>query len=223
MAYRLAECGAADRAHGEKGYLVVEIYEAFHNHSTGSGATAFLSFTPSGIGVGGASQSALAVSAGAHHGLHNAGEAYLGYGCVKLLAGGCETVGRCGEAELFGREAADSFTIHGKESSAGCWSNVVALFLELHEHRGGNRLNFGYDMVGVLEFYHPSQSFGVEHIDHMAAVGYLHGGGAGVAVYGYHFNAQALELDSHFFAELAAAEQEGFDGRRGGGCSYFHC
>ena len=32
-------------------------------------------------------------------------------------------------------------------------------------------------------------------------------GGAGVAVYGYHFNAQALELDSHFFAELAAAEQ----------------
>ena len=32
VAYRLAECGAADRAHGEKGYLVVEIYEAFHNH-----------------------------------------------------------------------------------------------------------------------------------------------------------------------------------------------
>ena len=62
-------------------------------------------------------------------------------------------------------------------------------------------------MVGVLEFYHPSQSW-VEHIDPPAAVGYLHGGGAGVAVYGYHFNAQALELDSHF-AELAAAEQEG--------------
>ena len=60
-------------------------------------------------------------------------------------------------------------------------------------HRGGNRLTSGMIWSGVLEFYHPSQSFGVEHIDHMAAVGYLHGGGAGVSGLRLHFNAQALE------------------------------
>ncbi len=53
----------------------------------------------------------------------------------------------------------------------------------------------GYDLTSVA----------VEHVEHIAAVCSLHGGGVGIFVARHDFNAETLELDGHFFAELAAA------------------
>ena len=46
-------------------------------------------------------------------------------------------------------------------------------------------------------------------------MGDLHGRGIGIFVAGYNLDAVALEFDSNFFAEFAAAKQQGFLTRRG--------
>ena len=55
---------------------------------------------------------------------------------------------------------------------------------------------------------HCPQRNPIEHVDDVAAVRDLHGRRVGVAVDGDHFDAQALQLDHHFFAQLAAAAQQ---------------
>ena len=58
-----------------------------------------------------------------------------------------------------------------------------------------------------LRFDHRTQGGTVEHVDDMAAVRHLHGGRVGIAIHGNHFNAQALQFDYHFLAQLTAATQ----------------
>ncbi len=52
-------------------------------------------------------------------------------------------------------------------------------------------------------------------------MGHLHGGGVGIAVGGDHFDAEALQLDGHFLAEFAGAQQQGAGGA-GAGCGSKH-
>ncbi|MNV64700.1 hypothetical protein D3C71_1573560 [compost metagenome] len=55
----------------------------------------------------------------------------------------------------------------------------------------------------------------VKHVQHMAAMGDLHGRRVGVAVGGDHFHAKTLQLDGHFLAQFARAEQQDAGGGRG--------
>ena len=65
-------------------------------------------------------------------------------------------------------------------------------------------------MVGAFLFYYAPQLFSVKHVEHMAAVGYLHGRSSGIFVACNHFNAIALQFYCHFLAQFSTAEQEGF-------------
>jgi len=53
---------------------------------------------------------------------------------------------------------------------------------------------------------------GVGHGDHMGAMGDLLGGSVGVAVDGDHLDPQPLQLDRHFLAQFAGAQQHDLDG-----------
>ncbi len=55
-------------------------------------------------------------------------------------------------------------------------------------------------MVGAFEFDDSAQLGSVKHIEHMAAVGHLHGRSVGVAVAGDYLDAIAHEFDSDFLA-----------------------
>ena len=55
-------------------------------------------------------------------------------------------------------------------------------------------------MVGTFEFDYAAQLVTVKHIEHMAAVGHLHGRSVGIAVASHYLNAIAHEFDSDFLA-----------------------
>ena len=79
---------------------------------------------------------------------------------------------------------------------------------QLDQGRGGDGFDFRHDEVRLLGLDHGTQGSAVEHVDHVAAMGNLHGRRVGVAIHGNHFNAQALQLDHHFLAQLTTATQQ---------------
>ena len=146
------------------------------------------------------------MAAGAHDRLDNTGESYFGDGCVEFYAVRGKTVGRGLDSEFFGGKTADSFAVHCQPGGAGCRSDMVALFLEFDEHRSGDCLDLGDNMIGFLKLDYAAQFVGVEHVEHVGAVGDLHCRSACVGVAGNDFDAEALKLDSYLFSQLAAAE-----------------
>ncbi len=101
---------------------------------------------------------------------------------------------------------------------------MIAFLLELDESGSGDGLDFGYDVVRLLQLDDFAQFVAVEHIEYVGAVCHLHGRGVGIFVAGHYLHAQALEFDCYFFAELSAAEQKSLATHRGHDRSYFcHC
>ena len=144
---------------------------------------------------------------GTHYGLHYHRKSYFFNRGLELLICRGKTVGRCGQPEFFCGEAAYAFAVHGKEGRTCGRCHVVAFFLQFYEGRSGYGLDFWDDVVGLLLFYNLTEGFAVEHIEHIRAVCYLHGGCVGVLIAGDDFNAEALQFDCDFFAELATAEE----------------
>ena len=81
---------------------------------------------------------------------------------------------------------------------------MPAFVFQFHQGGGGDGLDFRHDIGGFFLFYNTANARAVEHIEHMAAVRHVHGGGVFVAVGGDDLAAQAHEFNSHFLAEFAA-------------------
>ncbi len=77
---------------------------------------------------------------------------------------------------------------------------MISLLFEFYEGRGSDRFHLGYYMVGFLQFYDTAEFIAVEHVEHIAAMSYLHGRGIGIFVACYHFYAVTLQFYGHFFA-----------------------
>ena len=80
---------------------------------------------------------------------------------------------------------------------------------------GGDRLDLGDDEMRAFLLDQPAQRGPVGHRDHVRAVRDLMARRVRVAVDGDHFDAETLQRDDHFLAELAAAQQHHLG--RGGG------
>jgi hypothetical protein len=81
-----------------------------------------------------------------------------------------------------------------------------------------DRLDFRHHEIRAFGLDQAAQRGAVEHVDHMAAMGDLHGRRAGIAVHRDHFDREPLQFDRHFLAELARAEEQhaqGVVGMRG--------
>ncbi|CUY31839.1 Uncharacterised protein [Serratia marcescens] len=95
----------------------------------------------------------------------------------------------------------------------------MALAFKLDQHGGGDRFDFGNDIVRPLLFDNGFQRVTVQHIDDVAAVRHVHGGGVGIAIDGDHFQAEALAFNGDFFTQLPGAEQHNAGGGRAQGGS----
>ena len=201
--------GSADVADRQHGDLVVEIHESFHDDPAGAGTATFLGVVPGGVDVFGFLDGALAVTGGTHDGLDDAGDADRLDGGAEFLIRIGKTVGRRGQAEFFGGQAADAFPVHGQQCGFRRGDYVVAFFFQLDQGRGGDGFHFRDDEIRLFLFNDLAEQGSVQHVDDMAAMGHLHGRGIGITVYGNHFDAIALEFDDDFFSEFAGAEKEG--------------
>jgi hypothetical protein len=223
VANRRAEAGAAGVAHGKQGDLVVEVDKPFHDDPALAGAPALLGIVPGALQVGVALQHALALAGRTHDRLDHAGVTDGFHRRGVVLEGVGEMVGRSGQAQLLGGQATDALAVHGQLCGACGGHHVEALGLQLDQGGGGDGLDLGHDEMRLLGLDHRTQGGAVEHVDHVAAVRHLHGRGVGVTVHAYHLAAQALQLDHHFLAELAAAaQQHAGRGRRQGGSNTGH-
>ena len=170
-----------------------------------------------------AADQALALAGGAHDRLDHAGEPDLGDRTSIVLRAGGKAVGRGRQLQLLCGQATDALAIHGEVSGAGSRDHPVAFCFQLHQRGSGNRFDLGHDQVGTLGLDDLAQRLGVEHGNHMTAVGDLHGRRIGVAVDGDHLDAEALQLDRDLLAELAGAEQQdlgGVGGEGGADCDH---
>ena len=200
VADRLEERGAPDVAHGELRNLVIKIDEALDDDLARAGASAFLGIVPSRVDVGFGADDALPMTAGTHDGFDHARHADDLHGLAEFLFRRGEAVGRGGEAQFLGGEAADAFAVHRQPGSFGRRDDVVALFFQLEESLGGDGLDFRDNVVGLFTFDDFAQRLAVEHGDDVGAVCHLHGGRVGVFVEGDDLDAVALEFDYKFFS-----------------------
>jgi hypothetical protein len=88
-------------------------------------------------------------------------------------------------------------------------------FLDRHERGGVDRFDLRHDDVRAFLFDQRADRGAVEHVEHVAAMRDLHGRRMRIAIGGDDFHAEALQLQRHFLAEFARAEQEHARGMRG--------
>ncbi|MNT59512.1 hypothetical protein D3C72_1970310 [compost metagenome] len=60
----------------------------------------------------------------------------------------------------------------------------------------------------LLQLDHCTQGRAIEHIEHMAAMRHLHRRGIGVAIHGDHLDAEVLQFDHHFLAQLTRTTEQ---------------
>ena len=231
MADRVAEMGLdlAVRtlgAHGQLGDFVVEIDETFDDHTALGHAATGHGVVPGLLHIGGAVDLALALAGAAHHRLDHAGVADGGLavgavnGSLQLFGGIAKAVGAGGQAQGFGRQAADAFAVHGQARGARRGDDGDhARGFQLFQHGGGNGFDLGHNQIGLLGFDQGLELRRIAHGDGARMVGHLLAGGMVIAVDRNGLHAQALQGDQHFLAQLAAAQQHDFGGVGGEGGS----
>ncbi len=119
-----------------------------------------------------------------------------------------EPVRRGREPELFGRKAANAFAIHRESHGARRRNDLgETVALDIRERVGRDRFDLGNDELRPLLLDQPAKRRRVGHRDHVRAMRDLVAGRVRVAVDGDDLDAEALQRDDDFLAELAAAEQ----------------
>ena len=81
---------------------------------------------------------------------------------------------------------------------------MVSLFFELAQGVGCDGLHLRNDMVRFLLLYDFAKGHRIEHVEYVAAVGYLHCRSVGIAVAGYDLHSITLQLYRHFLAQFPA-------------------
>ena len=124
-----------------------------------------------------------------------------------------------GRPKLLGGQPADALAVHGQLGRPGGGDDRgQPVGLDGGQNVGGDGLDLGHDQMRALGLDDAAQGLRVGHGDDVAAVRHLHGRCVRIAVDGDHLGAQALQLDGHFLAQLARAQQHdphGGGGKRG--------
>jgi len=226
MADGRAEAGlhravGAERAHGQQCDLVVEVDEAFDYHAAVAHAAAGHRVVPRRLRVGRPVDLALALAGAAHHGLDDARVADGGLaagtvdGGLQLFERVAEHVRAGGQGQRLGGEAADAFAVHRQARGTRGGNHADdALGLQRLQLVRGQRLDLRHHQVGLLALDQRAQRHGIAHRDRVRVVGHLLARRVLVAVDGDGLDAQALQRDQHFLAELAAAQQHHTGGGR---------
>ena len=92
---------------------------------------------------------------------------------------------------------------------------MIALFLQFQKLRSSDSFHLRNDVIGVFKLNNPAKFLRVEHIEHMAAVSHLHGGGVSITVTRHNLNSITLKFQSHFFSKFATPQKKRFATNRG--------
>ena len=195
------------------GNLIVEIHETFHDHLTRSSTSSFLGVLPSTIDILFLTNHALSVSARAHDRLHHARHTDYLHRFFEFLLGLGETIRRGRQAQLLGRQAADSLTVHRQPSGTGGRNHMVSLFLQFHQGTGSDRLHLRHDIIRFLFLDDLPQGIAIQHGDHIGTMRHLHGRSVRILIQGDYLHAITLQLYYKLFPQFARATKHDFSCR----------
>ena len=188
MANRLAKLRACHIANREQRNFVVKIHKALHNHTTRTGATAFLRNSPSALHIGFRFHHTLSVARRTHNGLHHTRNTHLVHRFQKFLLRGSKAISRSGNTQGFCRQAANPLAIHRQQSGISSGRNVVALLLQFHQSGRGNSLHLRDNMVGLARLNRTTKRLTIQHIQRHTTLRHLHSRSALIAVARHHFH-----------------------------------
>ena len=134
-----------------------------------------------------------------------------------------KAVRRRRQAEILGRQPANALAIHRELDRARGGNDFRDPFaLDVGQRIRGDCLDLRHHELRPLLLDQPPQRGAIGHRDDMGAMRDLMTGSVGVAVDGDDFDPETLQRDDDLLAELAAAEQHHFGGRRGQGGADVH-
>ena len=149
---RFEERRSASVTNGQEGNLVIEIDKPFDDNFACAGASAFLSDLPAFVDVVCRFANALSVSGRGHNRLDNARSSDFFNRLFELFVIGGESVRRRRQTELFSRQTANPFAVHGQERGVRSRDNRIPFFFQFDERWRGNRFDFRNDVVGLFLF-----------------------------------------------------------------------
>ena len=209
-----AEGDAIPVTHRQQRDLVVEVDKTLHDDLFRPAPGPFPGDPPGCHCLRCRAHGGLPLAGRTHHRLDHARGADGPDRIAVFVLGRRKTVGGSGDAQGLGRQATDALAVHGQPGCPRRGNDPPALAFQVDKRRRGDGLDFRHDQMRLLRLDDAAQLTAVEHVDHVAAVGDLHPRRVGIAVHGDHLDAQALQLDHHFLAELAGAERHHPGGAR---------
>ncbi len=209
-------CGASapvGSAHRKLGDLEIERHLAFHDDARLAHAPGRQRLVPRFGRVLRPLQPALPLARGRHHRFHETRKADVRDGRLQLLERARERIRRARQLQLLRRELADALAVHGGVRGKRRGNDGrKAVLLDAQQFIGGDRLDLRHDEMRAFLLHQFPQRPGIRHIDHVEAMRHLLPRRIGVAVHRNGLDAQALQLDDDFLAELAGAQQHHLDG-----------
>ena len=212
----------ARMAHGQQRNLVVELNKTLNDHATCTRTTTLLSDLPRAVDLLLRVANTLTVTRRAHNGLHNAGSTDLFNRRLELLACCRKAIGRGGQTQLLGSQAADTLTVHRKPSSLSCGDYVVALLLQLNQSGSCDCLDFGNDVVGLFGLDDLAQAIAVEHRKHIRTMCDLHRGSISILIQCNDLDTVTLQFDGNLLAKLTRSAKQRLTTYGRESCSNFY-
>ena len=112
------------------------------------------------------------------------------------------------KAQIIGRKVADRVAVHRQLRGARRGHDGEAFLLQFGQYRSADRLDLGDDVIGPVLLGRLAQLVAIEHGEHFACIGQLHGGRIVIAVAGDDIGAKPLGRDRELAPQFARAEQE---------------
>jgi len=176
-------------ADGEQGDFEIKLNHTFDNHAPGTGAATLLRIVPGLIQRATVADKALPFTGGAHYRLNDARVANLVDGLKEFGFVTSKTVAGGGELQLFSRQTANTFTVHGQLRRFCTGHYALTFLLKGNQHIGSNGFDFRYHEIRFFFGNQGVQGVAIQHVNHMSAVGYVHRRGICITINRDDFNA----------------------------------
>ena len=199
---------APQRPHGEQRDLIVKNNPPLDDHQLPLNAPARHRIVPCGLHIFGAFEIGLPLARRRHDRLDETRKTNLRRPRCQLFGTRRKSIRRRRQSQFFRRQRADTFAVHRQlRGPRGGDHHGQTFRLDLRQLIRRNRFDLRHDQMRPLKLDHRAQSRRIRHLNHMRAMRHLMRGRVGITIHRNHLRAIALQLNRHFFAQLARPEQ----------------